>query len=108
MSKKRRPLSIASVTVLHAMSEGAQYGFEIMDATELPSGTVYPILGRLERSGLVRARWERVEIARREKRPPRRYYALTKDGSRELAASLERLRTLTGPLPAAEPRKAEA
>ena len=30
-----------------------------MDATDLPSGTVYPILRRIEEEGLVRARWER-------------------------------------------------
>ena len=49
-----------------------------MDATDLPSGTVYPILRRIEEEGLVRARWERESDARREQRPPRRYYELTR------------------------------
>jgi DNA-binding PadR family transcriptional regulator len=65
-----------------------------MDATGLPSGTVYPVLGRLERDGYVRSKWESQAVAQREKRPPRRYYEITAAGSRALAASLEHYRTV--------------
>ena len=41
--------------VLHALANGFRHGFDIIDATELPSGTVYPILRRLERDSLVTA-----------------------------------------------------
>jgi DNA-binding PadR family transcriptional regulator len=51
-----------------------------MDATALPSGTVYPILRRLEAEGCVRSRWEKEGEARKEQRPPRRYYELTSHG----------------------------
>ena len=51
-----------------------------MDATGLPSGTVYPILRRLEAEGCVRSRWEKDGVARKEQRPPRRYYELTAGG----------------------------
>ena len=91
-----KPLSVSSVAVLAAVSRSVRYGFDIMDATGLPSGTVYPILGRLERDGYVRSHWESQTVAQREKRPPRRYYEITASGSRVLSASIEHYRTLGG------------
>ena len=41
--------------VLIAVSQNYRYGFDISDATGLPSGTVYPVLRRLEDAGLLRA-----------------------------------------------------
>ena len=96
-----RPPSLATIAVLKAVDEGAAYGFDIMDAAALPSGTVYPILGRLEQGGLVRSRWEAQTIAQGEKRPPRRYYELTRHGRAVLAAGVEHYRTLGGRLAAA-------
>lgn len=101
-----KPLSLSATAVLKAVADGVQYGFDIMDATGLPSGTVYPILGRLERGGYVRSRWERHATAQREKRPPRRYYELTAAGERVLHESIEHYRTLGGRLPARPPRPA--
>jgi DNA-binding PadR family transcriptional regulator len=89
-----KPLSISALAVLAAVSRGVRYGFDIMDATALPSGTVYPALGRLERDGFVRSKWESQTIAQREKRPPRRYYELSASGSRALAASAEHYRRI--------------
>lgn len=91
-----KPLSVSGVAVLAAVSRSVRYGFDIMDATGLPSGTVYPILGRLERDGYVRSRWESHTVAQREKRPPRRYYEITASGSRALSTSVEHYRTLGG------------
>ncbi len=96
--KKAKPLSMTAVAVLHAVDEGYGYGFDIMDATELPSGTVYPILGRLLKSGLVRSRWEQSSVARREKRPPRRYYDMTRQGKAALAEAVRHYQTLGGRL----------
>jgi DNA-binding PadR family transcriptional regulator len=93
-----KPLSLSAVAVLSAVSRSVRYGFDIMDATELPSGTVYPVLGRLERDGYVRSKWESQAVAQREKRPPRRYYEITASGSRALIASVEHYRTLGGRL----------
>jgi len=95
-----RPLSLATVTVLKAVADGVRYGFDIIDATGLPSGTVYPILGRLEKASFVRARWEAARIAQRDKRPPRRYYEISAAGARALAQSIEHYRTLGGLIPA--------
>src|SRR5690348_10794911 len=89
-----KPLSVTAVAVLGAVSRSVRYGFDIMDATELPSGTVYPILGRLERAGLVRSRWEAPTVAQREKRPPRRYYEISAAGVQALAQSVEHYRML--------------
>jgi PadR family transcriptional regulator, regulatory protein PadR len=93
-----KPLSLSALAVLGAVSRSVRYGFDIMDTTDLPSGTVYPVLGRLERDGYVRSKWESPTIAQREKRPPRRYYEITASGSRALADSVEHYRTLGGRL----------
>lgn len=94
-----KPLSLATVIVLDAIASRVRHGFDIMDATRLPSGTVYPILGRLERDGYVRSRWEPMATAAREKRPPRRYYEITAAGAKVLAHSAEHYRTLGGRSP---------
>lgn len=102
----RKTLGITTVQVLHAVALGTRYGFDIMDATGLPSGTVYPALSRLERTGLLRAKWEAHQVARREKRPPRKYYQITADGKRKLQEATERIRaverSLSGEGPAIE------
>ena len=59
-----RPLGYATVQVLQAIASGYVYGFDIMDATGLPSGTVYPILSKLEDCGFLKSRWEDPRIAR--------------------------------------------
>jgi DNA-binding PadR family transcriptional regulator len=76
--------------VLAALARGLRHGFDILDATALPSGTVYPILRRLEGAGFVRSRWEPVERARAEQRPPRRYYELTGAGADAVHEALAR------------------
>lgn len=83
-------LTRPTALVLLALSRGLRHGFDVLDATGLPSGTVYPILRRFEDAGLVRSRWESVRVARDEGRPPRRYYELTGAGADTLRAALER------------------
>lgn len=75
-----RALSSATALVVDALARGFRHGFDILDATGLPSGTVYPILRRLERDGLAASRWEPARLAQLEQRPPRRYYELTRAG----------------------------
>jgi DNA-binding PadR family transcriptional regulator len=77
--------------VLRAVAGGAAYGFDIIDATGLPSGTVYPALSRLEQDGYLRSSWEDLAGAHRQKRPPRRYYRMTPEGRRALDRALESL-----------------
>jgi PadR family transcriptional regulator PadR len=85
-------LTYPSTLVLHALAVGIRHGFDIIDATELPSGTVYPILRRLEREALVSASWEDAAIAHDEQRPPRRYYELTPEGRAVLDTARARYR----------------
>ncbi|MFI6293974.1 PadR family transcriptional regulator [Nonomuraea sp. NPDC050790] len=56
------------------------YGLEICTAAGLPSGTIHPILARLEGYGWVTSWWEEAD-PREEGRPRRRYYRLTEDGA---------------------------
>lgn len=92
-----RQLSVAALAVLHAVTRGVKHGFDIIDDTGLPGGTVYPALTRMERAGLLASDWEDVEAARAEKRPPRRNYAVTRDGLAALNEALERVKAL-GPV----------
>jgi DNA-binding PadR family transcriptional regulator len=66
----------------------------------MPSGTVYPTLGRLKKSGLVKARWEDQRVAEREGRPRRRYYDLTGEGALALAEGASRMAGLASQLEA--------
>jgi DNA-binding PadR family transcriptional regulator len=83
-------LTLPTAIVLLALSRGLRHGFDILDATGLESGTVYPILRRLDDAGCVRSRWEPVRAARDEGRPPRRYYELTGAGAEALREALRR------------------
>jgi PadR family transcriptional regulator, regulatory protein PadR len=102
-------LTLPTAVVLNAVSHGLRHGFDIIDATGYPSGTVYPILRRLEDAGMLRSSWEPVTAARAEQRPPRRYYQVTAAGAVVLREALQRYpevaRSLS-PSPALRPRPA--
>ena len=74
--------------VLAALATSPAHGYAVIEeikrrsgeAFDLPEGTVYPVLHRLEAAGLLSSRWQTAESGRR-----RRVYALTKRGSRALA-----------------------
>jgi PadR family transcriptional regulator PadR len=74
--------------------DGEHYGLEIIKATGLSSGTLYPILLRLERAGWVQSRWEGIDPVQ-ARRPARRYYQLTNDGAAQARTSLVRLHEQT-------------
>src|SRR4029450_11011293 len=71
-------MTYVTATILQAVASGYRYGFDIIDATGLPGGTVYPALRRLEDAGHLTASWEKEAVARAEPRPPRRYYEMTR------------------------------
>ena len=76
-----------------------RYGLDLMRDTGLASGTLYPLLARLERADWVRAAWEDIDPVA-EGRPSRRYYRLTPQGvvaaRRELAVLHQHLSRATG------------
>jgi PadR family transcriptional regulator, regulatory protein PadR len=73
-----------------------RYGLDLMKAAGLRSGTLYPILVRLERAGWLQARWEDVDPVRAG-RPARRYYRLTADGVTRARSELAELHAQTRP-----------
>ena len=91
MGRRKGPMSYSATLVLQAISQGAGYGFEIMREAALPSGTVYPLLRRLEAGGLVKSHWEEDEEVKGEGRPRRRYYEVTPEGLAALAVGRERI-----------------
>jgi len=97
----RRP-GYATLAVLKAIASGYRHGFDIIDITGLPGGTVYPMLGKLEDAGCVQSKWEDPRIAQAEKRPPRRYYELRAAGERQLEQMLQQFRQIEA-LPRARP-----
>ncbi|MDA8019853.1 MAG: PadR family transcriptional regulator [Thermoanaerobaculia bacterium] len=87
-------LSYAAAAILQTIASGSRYGFDIMAATGLPSGTVYPALRRMEKYEQIRGRWESEEEARRAGRPKRRYYEITASGIEALESALNRFHSL--------------
>jgi PadR family transcriptional regulator, regulatory protein PadR len=98
MEANRTPrMTIPTQLVLRALlADPAQelYGVEIGHAAGLPSGTVHPILARIEGVGWLTSRWEDID-PRAEGRPARRYYRLTPEGMELARAALARAYSAT-------------
>ena len=94
MAPSTPALSYTGLFVLQAVAQGHRFGFDIMDVTGLPSGTIYPALRRLEAQELVRSDWEKDGTARKEGRPRRRYYEITAIGRRQLTEAETRYRAV--------------
>ena len=81
--------------VLVADPAAPHYGYDLMKVARLPSGTLYPMLARLQQEGLVDSQWEdqRPDAGGR---PPRKYYRLTAEGARVARLDLARAATAPG------------
>jgi PadR family transcriptional regulator, regulatory protein PadR len=97
------------IAVLLTDPSAEWYGFDLADRTNLQTGTLYPILARLENADWLRSHWEDVDphVAHR---PRRRLYSLTAHGEasarRELADHLDRITPKAGrraPAPEVQP-----
>jgi PadR family transcriptional regulator, regulatory protein PadR len=95
-------LSHTAAIILQAIHCGYVYGYNVMEVTGLPSGTVYPAMRRLEQDGLIRSQWERQSIAEEELRPARKYYKITPSGKTTLDTSRKRYPLLARLIPSAE------
>jgi DNA-binding PadR family transcriptional regulator len=93
-------LTYSTAVILQAVANGYLYGFDIIDVTGLPGGTVYPALRRLEDAGHLSSSWEKASVARAEPRPPRKYYEMTRAGRDALAEAVKRYRLLEQTQPA--------
>jgi DNA-binding PadR family transcriptional regulator len=86
-------MTLQTQLVLRVMLEEPdrqRYGLELSDALGLPSGTIYPILARLEQVGWVDSVWEDEDVHQRYSRPRRRLYRITSDGASRARAALQR------------------
>lgn len=72
--------------VLALLRRGEHYGFDLartlvgVDGVIASEGSIYPLLARLRRNGLVETTWHESAVG-----PPRRYYRITDAGERSLA-----------------------
>jgi len=94
ISQLRR--GVLQFCVLALLREGERYSFDLVralgnaDGLVTSEGTLYPLLGRLRREGLVQSSWRESASG-----PPRRYYRITADGDaalRAFASQWERFR----------------
>ena len=71
--------------VMALLTDEERYGFDLVrelgsfDGLVISEGTIYPLLSRLRRSGLVETSWRESASG-----PPRRYYRLTRKGKAAL------------------------
>ena len=75
-------MTLATQAVLRALLEDPateRYGLELSAATGLPTGTLHPIMARLEGLQWVDSAWEHVD-PQKVGRPRRRYYRLNERG----------------------------
>lgn len=85
------------LAILALLNAGELYGVEIVDrlgehaGLEASAGTVYPLLSRLKKSGVVETTWRESPVG-----PPRKYYRLSAQGRTELAEMSASWRDLSG------------
>lgn len=81
---------VVEIAILGMLSKGEMYGSQIV--TELrnrpelaiSAGTVYPLLSRLKKAGMVDSVWRESPVG-----PPRKYYELTSNGTHELSGMID-------------------
>ena len=92
------PQGTLDLLIIKALSLGAMHGWAISqriqqvsrDTLQIPQGSLYPALHRLERKGWIRASWGESDNNRKAK-----YYALTRAGRARLAAEADDWARLT-------------
>lgn len=87
---------VLELAILTLLSEGELYGVEIVDRlSDLPGlgasgGTVYPLLSRLKKAGVVDTTWRESPVG-----PPRKYYWLSTRGNSELREMTDSWRSMS-------------
>lgn len=92
MIDKKLTAASSEPLILSILSHGESYGYQIIKnikrlssgKMEWADGMLYPVLQRMERDGVIQSRWEVSEKGRK-----RKYYALTKEGEKQLAHEKE-------------------
>ncbi len=101
MSEKRidLPQGTLDLLILKTLAPGRRHGCSIADrlrhvsdsVVQVPQGSLYPALHRLERRGWIRAEWGASETNRKA-----RYYTLTRAGRKQLETEAADWRKLAG------------
>ena len=82
---------LAELALMHLLKDGPEYGLQILDqlraeaGLDLAEGTLYPLLYRMEKTGLITANWR----IQKDVSHPRKYYTLTPAGAAELKTQAE-------------------
>ncbi len=88
---------VLELAVLGLLAGEPRYGSQLVDELAahpdlaITAGTVYPLLARLSKAGLVESTWQESPVG-----PPRKYYTLTTSGRRTLAQLADTFRSVTG------------
>lgn len=88
---------VLDLCVLRCFADGPSYGYAVATRIEesglgaVKGGTLYPLLGRLERDGDLESEWRPGEGG-----PGRKYYRLTEAGTHRLALGARRWAAFTG------------
>jgi len=108
MSRQSGPrMTLPTQLVLRALlarPADEMYGLQICAEAGLPSGTIHPILARLEALGWLESSWEDTASAHSEGRPRRRYYRLTSDGAERARLALAQATTPVSAIAGLRPR----
>jgi len=94
------PTQLVLQAFLDAFADDPQrqlYGLEVCALAGLPTGTIHPILARLERLGWLHSEWEQVD-PKQEGRPRRRYYRLDPNSVAAVRAAMARAQASTAGL----------
>ena len=91
--KSDLPQGTLDLLILKVVALGSVHGYAIAqrlqqvsrDVVQVPQGSLYPALHRLERQGWVRSEWKQTESNQRA-----RYYRITAAGKKQLASDLSR------------------
>lgn len=81
-----KPTLAVLAVLMDAGPDDRVWGFRLCGKADLGSGTVYPLLERLEQAGWVTSFWEDPPPA---DRPKRRFYEMTSAGRKEAAAAID-------------------
>jgi DNA-binding PadR family transcriptional regulator len=105
MTRSRALSSHAQALLAALASAGGRwsYGYELASLTGIKSGTLYPLLIRLEAQGILEAQWQPPAASGR---PPRHAYRLTAEGQRIARAESPARADQVGTMPGLSPGKA--
>ncbi|MEU0529216.1 PadR family transcriptional regulator [Amycolatopsis tolypomycina] len=98
------PQTIAVLRVLLEDPAAPRYGLDIARVSGLKTGTLHPILRRLEQAGLIESFWEDPADHEDEGRPRRRYYRFAGHGATTAYQAVARADAAAAGVPALRPQ----